>query len=70
MQVALVKIGDFRQITRYNSETSTVSSIVNLVRSQVSHTERPHFVCSTFAVMQCITQDHQQQLILVKYTCI
>jgi len=32
---------EFRQITRYNSKTSTVASVVNLVRSQVYHTERP-----------------------------
>jgi len=38
MQVGVVKIGDFRQITRYNSETSIFASIVNLIRSQVSHT--------------------------------
>jgi len=37
----VVKIGDFRQITRYNSKTSTVASVVNLIRSQVYHTERP-----------------------------
>jgi len=41
MQVQYVKIGDFRQITCYNSKTSTVASIVNLVRSQFYHTERP-----------------------------
>jgi len=41
MQVGYVKIGDFRQMTRYNSKTSTVASVVNLVRSQVYHTERP-----------------------------
>jgi len=32
---------DFRQITRYNSKTWTVVSVVNLVRSQVYHIERP-----------------------------
>ena len=37
----VVKIGDVRQITRYNSKTSTVASVVNLIRSQVYHTERP-----------------------------
>ena len=36
-----VKIGDFRQITRYNSKTSTVASVVILVRSQVYRTKRP-----------------------------
>jgi len=41
MQVGLIKIGDFRQITRYNSKTSTVASIVSLVRWHVYHTERP-----------------------------
>jgi len=40
-QVGQVKIGDFRQITRYNSKTSTVANVVNLVQSQVYHTERP-----------------------------
>ena len=34
MQVGLVEIGDFRQVTRYNSKTSIVASVVNLVRSQ------------------------------------
>jgi len=37
----VVKIVEFQQITRHNSKTSTVSSVVNLVRSQVYHTERP-----------------------------
>ena len=32
---------NFLQITRYNSKTSTVASVVNLVRSQVYHSERP-----------------------------
>jgi len=32
MQVRCVKIGDFRQITRYNSKISTVANVVNLVR--------------------------------------
>ena len=41
MQVGSIKIGDFRQITRYNSKTSTVASAVNLVRSQLYHSERP-----------------------------
>jgi len=41
MQVGQVKVGDFRQITRYNSKTSTVASAINLVWSQVYHTERP-----------------------------
>ena len=36
-----VKIGDFRQITRYSSKTSTVASVANLVRSQVYDTELP-----------------------------
>ena len=30
------------QITRYNLKTATVASVVNLVRSHVYHTERPH----------------------------
>jgi len=34
MQVGWVKTGNFRQITRYNSKTSTVVTVVNLVRSQ------------------------------------
>ena len=37
----VVKIGDFRQITCCNSKSSTVASIINLVQSQVYHTERP-----------------------------
>jgi len=41
MQVRSVKIGDFRQIIRYNSKTSTMASAVNLLWSQVYHTERP-----------------------------
>jgi len=36
-----VKIGNFRQITRYNVKASTIASVVNLVRSQIYHTERP-----------------------------
>jgi len=63
--VGYVKIGNFRQITRYNSQRSTVTSIVNLVWLQVYHTERPG-VCSTFAAMQCVVQVHQRQLILVR----
>jgi len=39
MQLGLVKIGDFRQITRYNLKT--VASVVNLVLSKVYHTESP-----------------------------
>ena len=35
------KITDLRQITRYNSKMSTVASTVNLVWSQVYHSERP-----------------------------
>jgi len=42
MQVGYVKIGDFPQITGYNSKTSTASSVINLVWSQVYHTERVH----------------------------
>jgi len=41
MQVGYAKIDDVRQITRCNSKTLTVASAVNLVRSQVYHTERP-----------------------------
>jgi len=38
----VVKIGDFRQITRYNSNVLTIASAVNLVWSQVCHNaERP-----------------------------
>jgi len=39
---AVGKVGDFREITRYNSKTSTVASVVNLVLSEVYHTERPY----------------------------
>ena len=46
MHVGYIRIGDSRQITRYNSKTSTVASVVNLVRSQVYHTQRP----TSFAV--------------------
>jgi len=35
------KLGHFRQITRYNSKTSIVAGVVNLVQSQVCHSERP-----------------------------
>jgi len=42
MHVEYVKTdGDFPQMTRYNSKTSTVASVVNLVRSQIYHSERP-----------------------------
>ena len=34
------KIGDFRQISRYNSKTSIVASVANWVRSPVYHAER------------------------------
>jgi len=67
-----LKFGDFRQIARYNSKTSTFASvvIVNLVRSQVYHSERQWaltFVCSTFDVwcMQRVALVCQWQLILV-----
>jgi len=51
------KLATFGQITRYNSKTSTVASVVNLVRSQVNHTERPPLFAArfTFAVMQHVT---------------
>jgi len=41
MQVGSVKIGDFQQITAITWKTSTVASFINLVQSQVYHTERP-----------------------------
>jgi len=41
MQVGYVKIDDFRQITRYNPKTSTVTSVVNLFCSQVYPAVRP-----------------------------
>ena len=63
-----LKLATFdRQITRYNSKTSTVASIVNLVRSQVYHTERPPFVCSTFALIQRVARVPQRRLILVEF---
>ena len=65
MQVGLVKIGDFRQISRYSTKTSTVASFVNLVRSQVYHTERPPLFEGTFAVMQRVARVRQRQMILV-----
>jgi len=46
MQVGYVKIGDFQQIIRY--KTSTVASVVNLLRSQVYHTERPPLFAARF----------------------
>jgi len=61
MQVGLVKIGEFRQITRYNSKTSTVASVVNLVRSQVYHTERPPL----FAEMLRVPRVCERQLIFM-----
>jgi len=36
-----VYVGDFRKITGYNSKTSTVASVVNLVRSQVYDSQHP-----------------------------
>jgi len=48
MHVGQVKIGGFRQITRYNSNTSTVASVVNLVRSQVYHVVRPSLFAARF----------------------
>jgi len=41
MQAEKVKIGNYLRITRYNSKTSAITSIVNLVQSQVCHTEHP-----------------------------
>ena len=41
MHLGSVKIVDFRQITRYNSKTSTDASVVDLVWSQDYHTEHP-----------------------------
>jgi len=41
MQVDYIKIGDFQQITRNSSKTSTVASAVNVLQSKVYHTERP-----------------------------
>ena len=41
MHVGSVKIVDFRQMTRYNSKTSTDASVVDLVQSQDYHTEHP-----------------------------
>jgi len=48
MQVGYAKIDDFRQTTGHNSKTSIVASIVNLVRSQVYHTERPPSFAACF----------------------
>ena len=48
MQVASVKIGDFRQITRYSSKKSTVASVVNLVLSQFYNTERQPLFAARF----------------------
>ena len=56
-----VKIGDFRQITCYNSKTSTVANFVNLVRSRVYHT----FLYSTLAVLQRVARVRQRQMLLV-----
>jgi len=41
--VYVVAVGNFRQMTRYTSKTSTVANVVHLVRSQIRHTERPPF---------------------------
>ena len=38
---AIYRNGDFRQITRYNSKTSSVASVVNFVQSHVYHAEHP-----------------------------
>ena len=51
-----VKIGDFRQITCCKSKTSTVASVVKIVRSQVYHPERPPLLAERLPwLMQCVT---------------
>jgi len=56
---------DLRQITRYNSKTSTVASVVNLVRSQVYHIERPPLFAVRFRMMQRVARVRQRQMIFV-----
>jgi len=57
--------GDFRQIICYNSKTSTVANVVNLVHSFAGLSQSSStFVYSTFAVMQRVVRVHQWQLIL------
>jgi len=60
------EIGDFRQTTRQNSKTWTAASVVNLVWSQVYHSERPALFAALFAMMQCIVRVRQREL----YTCL
>ena len=64
-----VKIGNFRQITRYNSKTSTVASIVNLVRLQIYYTERPPLFAARLPWCCASHQVCQQQLILAIIIC-
>ena len=64
MQIGQVKIGDIRQITRYNS------NVDRRKRCQLSSVDRTFitlsastFVCSTFVVMQRVARVHRRQLI-------
>jgi len=57
------KIGDFRQITRYDSKTSTSQTLsTEFDRKFITASA---FVCTMFAVMQRCSRVHQRQLILV-----
>jgi len=70
MQVGVVKIGDFRQRTRYNSKTSTFASVVNLIRSQVSYTALHVCLQHLVIVMQRVARVRQRQLMLVIITAV
>jgi len=43
-----LKLATLDKINCYNSKTSTVASVVNLVWSQVYHTERPSLFAARF----------------------
>jgi len=47
-------------MTRYNSKTSTVASVVNLVRSQVYHTERPPLFVARLPLIQRVARVRQR----------
>jgi len=55
-----------KKLKRYNSKTSTVTSVVNLVRSQMFHTERPLLFATRSCYDTARRAVRQRQLILVR----
>jgi len=72
MQVEYVKTGDFQQTTWYNSKTSTTTSIVNLVLSQVYHTEHPPLFAASLpwcSTLRGFVSDNWYLLMQCRYSC-